>query len=103
MMLLNLDPRLVTAAMWNVREGLSGVVGQQVLCVQVEMWLHATSPAVNGKRLVDDGEAVLMEVSRKFTMGGIRSLAYRSGWFIQVSPYHSSLFSANVTHHLMIL
>lgn len=52
--------------------------------LQVEMWLHATSAAVNGQLLVDDGESILMEVSRKFTMANIRSLAFKSGWYVQV-------------------
>ena len=52
---------------------------------QVEMWLHATSAAVNGQLLVDDGDSILMEVSRKFTMANIRSLAFRSGWYVQVT------------------
>ena len=64
----------------------------QLLWLQVEMWLHATSAAVNCQRLLDDGAAVLMEVSRKFTMEGIRSLAYCSGWFVQVtSDLHASI------------
>ena len=58
--------------------------------IQVEMWLHATSAAVNGQRLVEEGEAVLMEVSRKFTMADVRSLAFKSGWFIQVDSSSAS-------------
>ena len=46
--------------------------------------MHAASPAVNGQMLVEDGENILMEISRKLTMSGVRSLAFRSGWYIQV-------------------
>ena len=51
------------------------------------MWLEAPetltgiAPGVNIKR----GERIMMEVSRKFTQDKLRSLAFQSGFFWQVS------------------
>ena len=49
------------------------------------MWLVAPADMhICGSIHISRGERILMEVSRKFTVPALRSMAFQAGWFWQV-------------------
>lgn len=54
-------------------------------CTQVEMYVIAGESMTLGNAIsISPGEAILIEISRKFTTEQLRSLAVRTGFFFQV-------------------
>lgn len=54
--------------------------------LQVEMWVVAQCAVPNvvpGASIVP-GEKILVEVSRKYTVGGVRGLAHKAGFMVEV-------------------
>ena len=55
--------------------------------MQVEMWLVASEKIHIAEGIsIAQGERILMEVSRKFTLDDIRQLAFQSDFYVQVHP-----------------
>ena len=60
-----------------------------MLCEQVEMYVIAGELLDLGNEVrIEEGERILIEVSRKFTSEQLRSLAYQAGYCFQVTPQY---------------